>query len=125
MSKVLSASDVFAAEDLASDLFPVPEWGGEILLKQMNAFTTTEMTKAVEANRELGMYVIIVFTAKNEDGSPMFTMDDVEKLKLKNFNLLNRLQRACLQLNSRGRDEIKNVLSEAPTGASPIDSQKN
>lgn len=124
MSKVLSAGDVFAAEDLAIELFPVPEWGGDITLKQMDAFTTTEMTKAVEANRELGMYIVIVFTARNANGTPMFTMEDVEKLKQKNFNLLNRLQMACLKLNSSGK-ETKNVLSEAPTGASPTDSPKS
>lgn len=128
MSKALSAAEIFAAQDLSEDYVTVPEWGGDVRLKQMTAFETMAMTKDMDApeNKGLGMYVILVHTARNEDDSHLFTVDDIEKLKLKNFNVLNRLQTAALKLNRMGSGvDLKKALSEAGTVVSPTDSPKN
>lgn len=128
MSKVLTAADVFAAKDLAEDLVPVPEWGGDIKLKQMNAAETMAMTKDMEANKGDGMFIILVHTARAEDDSHLFTHEQIDRLREKNFNILNFLQRKALSLNRMGGVEtvaLKKDSSEAVTGDSPTASPKN
>lgn len=130
MSKVLTAEDIFAAQDLTEDLVAVPEWGGDVRLKQLSAKATIEMTKEIEdpANKGLGMFLVLVHMALKEDGSKAFTVDDIEKLKTKNFNILNRLQMAALKLNRSGAASgvaLKKDLSEAVIEGSPTDSPKS
>jgi uncharacterized membrane protein YkvI len=114
---LLSAAAMIAAADLTQEIVEVPEWGGNVLLVQLSAVETAMFTRAmhiVEDNE--GMYVMVMFCARNEDKSFAFdffgvneqgkTIIDVEKfraiieqLKSKSMPVLTRLQRVAMRLN--------------------------
>lgn len=108
---LLSAAQIFESQDLKEETIDVPEWGGPIRLVQMTAAESAELTKKIAAS-ESGMYLMVIFSAKNEQGERIFTEEDVERLKLKNFNTLNLLQRRALALNAQ-TEQQKEALKKA------------
>jgi hypothetical protein len=99
---LLSASQIFDAVDLKEDVVDVTEWGGKIRLVQLTAAESMQLTRDMDTKENVGngMYLMLVYSARNEQNERLFTLDDVEKLKLKNFNVLNMLQNRALRLNA-------------------------
>ncbi len=111
---LISASRIFEAEDLAEHIEEVPEWSnedgtpGRLRLVQMTAAENIELTTLVGESKETivdGMFLILVYCAKDEEGKRIFTKEDVVKLREKNFHVINRLQQLCLRLNKTGAAE--------------------
>lgn len=103
-STLLTAAQIRDAVDLKEDTIEVPEWGGSVRLVQMTAAESLEMSKLmdVQSNAEDGIFLMLVFSAKDAEGNRVFTLEDVLELKKKNFNVLNTLQRAAIALNKNG-----------------------
>lgn len=106
---LLSASDILDAPDLADDYVSVPEWPipgtkepGVVRLMQLNAEDSMALTREMSdiKNEDLGMFIVLVRCARNVDGAPIFTDEDIIKLKKKSMKVLNRLQLKALQLNA-------------------------
>lgn len=93
---------ILDANDLKSVVESVPEWGVEVRFKQLTAEATLKMTEEMDLpeNKGLGMFLVIIASAINEDGTPIFTRDDIEALKKKSLPVLNRLQRVALRVNA-------------------------
>lgn len=108
---VLSKSDILGADDLKIERVPVPEWPGKdgqpgiIVLRQMSAAESMAITKLMIDNSTDGMFIILAASAIDDNGERLFTMDDIEALRGKSMKVLDRLQRACLRLNSMLGDE--------------------
>lgn len=121
---LLSAAAIKSAVDLTEETIEVPEWGGSVRLVQMTAKESGEFTKELRTlqGEESGMFLMLVYSAKDEQGNRVLTGEDVEELKKKNINVLIRLQRIALRLNAWGREEqiaIKNGSSVAEIAATP------
>lgn len=106
---LLSASNILDAPDLAEEYVPVPEWPdpvtkepGVIRLMQLNAEDSMALTREMSdiKNEDLGMFIVLVRCARDADGLPIFTDEDIIKLKKKSMKVLNRLQLKALQLNA-------------------------
>jgi hypothetical protein len=114
---LLSATSVLDAPDLKEEIVEIPEWPadgapGKLRLLEMDAERTQLFTTAMETHGVDGMSVILIFCAVNEDGALLFTMDDLARMRKKNFRVLDRLQRICLRLNgmgAEGRAILKNA----------------
>lgn len=131
----LSAADILDAKDLEHVDEQVPEWGGEVRLRQLDASNTLEMTESMNASPKDGMFIILVYTAVDpETDQHLFPLSgsDVEKreqlaahvlgLRRKSFRVLSRLQKAAMTVNKMGpqaRAEAKNVLGETAIVVSP------
>lgn len=137
MSTAFTRDMIKQAPDLELLREPVPEWGGEdfvLLLQEMSAADAMSFRKLLSdddggGHGLEGMFLIIIFCAVNEQREKLFTLDtddegrfvDVEMLKTKNLDVLNRLQLVCLKLNGMGQKagvDLKKGLSEAVTDAS-------
>jgi len=137
MSQILSANDIFD-NDLDLEVIEelVPEWKGKdgepgiVRLRQMNAEDSTAFTEEMEKpeNKQEGMFIILVWSAVDAENKPLFTHEDIARLKKKNMRVLNRLQMAALRLNSmipKKKEEIKNDSGEEAIAGSRTDSPKN
>ena len=115
---LLTSSQVLDAKDLEEHTEEVPEWPnpdgspGRIRLVQLNAIENIELIEAVKTGGDViadggmdGMFIILVFMARDEKGGRVFTMEDVERLRKKNFHVINRLQQRCLKLNKTGLEQ--------------------
>jgi len=106
---LLSAAQILAAEDLSHEDHEVPEWGGTVRLQQMSAEESMAFTKelkevnaAAGEGQNLGMFLMLVHSARYLDGKRIFTVADLPGLKRKSIDVLNRLQRITLKLNKMG-----------------------
>lgn len=123
----LTAEDIFEIDDTKPQRYEVPEWqkGGKpgvLWIRALPASRHLDMRKRVSAVPDDGMFLMVIAACCNEQGRPIFTMEDIEKLKEKNFNILDRLQRKALYINGMGPDpdlKLKNVSGEVATDASP------
>jgi len=126
---LLTAVDILGSEDLVSEEVEVPEWPdskgqpGRIRLRQLNAEESMRLTEEMllKENEKAGMFIMLVRCAVNEDGSRVFTEEDIPALKKKSFRVLERLQRVALRLQSMDKQSevaLKNVSSEAASVAS-------
>lgn len=109
---LLSASQIFDAVDLKDDVVSVPEWGGSIRLVQLTAEESMQLTKEMltAEGAANGIYLMLVYSARDAEGKRLFTLEDIERLKFKNFNVLNMLQTRSLALNhmdAKSREALK------------------
>lgn len=110
---LLSAAQIFSAADLAFEVVELPEWNGSIRVVEMSAADSVLFSGIMDATKnELGMYLIIVFTARDDDGNRLFagdTVDEImphiEALKKKSIHVLMRVQQAALRVNKMGVKE--------------------
>lgn len=113
MSKLLSKESILRAEDLKVVDERVAEWPdtdgqpGVVRFRQMSADESMKITKLMvgESGAD-GMFIILVASAIDEAGEPLFTMEDIAALRGKSMKVLNRLQRVCLRLNSMIDSEV-------------------
>lgn len=111
----LTADDIFDAVDQILVRIEIPEWqkGGKpgvLFIRQLPAYVHLEMRKKVSATPDDGMFLMVAAACCDAQGIPVFTSDQIEKLKQKSWNVLDRLQRKCLFVNKMGKDpDVKEV----------------
>lgn len=97
--KILSADDIFAAEDIQTCEVDVPEWGGTVVLKMLTGEQMIAFWEKNKKSESEAMANLIAMSAVKPDGSPLFTEEQVSRLKKKSFKAMTRLQDAALKLN--------------------------
>ncbi|MGN5354331.1 hypothetical protein ACQ4P5_20225 [Ralstonia sp. L16] len=118
-----------AALQLKTEAVPVPELGGDVLISEMSgvardAYYAKEQT---DENRPLSLRQadLIVCSAVDESGAPLFDESDVEQLRHLKAEILDRLASTAARINglTKGAQEAATKNSEAaPSGASGSDS---
>lgn len=110
-SKILSAAEILAADDLQTVDVEVPEWGGVVRLRSL---TGEEISKIIDATSQRGAdraLQIVALCAIDEKGATLFTSEQLADLQKKNLKVLLRLQTAAMRLNdldAGGEAEAKN-----------------
>lgn len=94
--KILSAADVFAAQDSKRVEIDVPEWGGIILVQSLTGEDAATLTGA---NRAEGIARIVALSCVDEQGERLFTVDDIKRLQKKSFRAMVRVQDVVMELN--------------------------
>lgn len=112
-STLLTREQILSVQDIRYDIVHVPLWGGDVKLKQLNADQQFALSGLLDLkeNAGLGMYLILTIMAVDEHDVPIFTKDDVAALKVKNFHVLNLLQRRAVTLNGAD-DATKEALKK-------------
>ena len=104
---VLTAADIYASRDLDVHEELVSEWKdkdgnpGLVLLHQLDAEESMQLTREMDTTDrgKDGIFILLVYCARNRDGVRLFSIDDIDKLRHKSFKVLNRLQRIELRPN--------------------------
>lgn len=128
---LLTADRIRKVRDLAFEDVPVPEWPNEdgspgtVRIQEMSAVDSLNMHDLVQAHPDDGIYLMLVYSAVDNDGAHLFdvstpekVMEEVATLRGKNIHVLNTLQRVALKLNRR-KIADPNASSEAASAASP------
>lgn len=103
---LLSAACILEVEDLAHEDVQVKEWGGVVRIRQLDAEGLSNLTAEMEKpeNAKQGIFIMLIATATDLEGNPLFKGEDLEKLKRKNPRVMNRLQRVAIRLNQIGEE---------------------
>lgn len=92
----------------------VPEFGNDLTLK-VSVMTVAERANFDEAYRLIKESerainfrpLLLVFTVKDENGQPVFSVDDVEQIKQLNSLAVVRLSDVALRLNKMLKDDVE------------------
>jgi len=104
---VLTAADILGSSDLEVSEELVPEWKdasgqpGVVLLHQLDAEETLQLTREMDTKEAAadGIFIVLVYCARDRAGNRLFTKEDIPALKRKSFKVLSHLQRRALALN--------------------------
>jgi hypothetical protein len=104
---LLTREEIFAAEDSQHVDVLIPEWSKPdrkcyVRLRSLTAaeaIAFAEETAASGENLRKSAVRIVLLTAVDDNNKEVFTKDDLEGIKGKNFKAILRLQDAALRLN--------------------------
>lgn len=100
---LLTRDQILSANDLQTRDVQVPEWGGDVRLRQLSALQVTRWRDLPESDTK---YVaLLVSSIVDETGATIFTAEDVDALAQKNIRTVELLMRAAFELNKLGGDD--------------------
>jgi hypothetical protein len=110
----LTRTDILEADDTRYETVQCPEWGGDVRLRSISgakrdAYESSLMEErggSRKMNLRNARAKLIVLTAVDEDGRPLFTSDDLRALGAKNAAPLDRLFDAARKLAGMSDDDI-------------------
>lgn len=113
----LSKAQIIQAVDIKSELVSVPEWGGEVLVREFSgsdrdAFEAS-MVKVNEAGERtadlsnMRAKLVSMCLIDEETGERMFGLDELELLGKKSAAALERVFRVCQRLNGLGNQDVQ------------------
>lgn len=106
---MLTREAILAARPAVLEPFEVPEWGGTIYIKAMNAGEFTQWQVAArDLNAESGSVAVslLIATVTDDSGKPLFTADDMAALLAMPNTVVLRVYRAAA---------ARNIVSEEDT----------
>ena len=107
--KRLTRLDILNANDLPREEVDCPEWGGSVLVRGLTLGELSQLTSGGGSTIDLNTTALVACVI-GDDGSPVFTKDDIEALKAKNSVPLMRLVQAINRLSGltqEASDELK------------------
>ena len=118
----LTKEQILAAPDLASEVVPVPEWNGEVIVRALSEAERQTLLadydeKALDTRAKLCALAIV-----DEAGKPLFSPADVQALQGKNAAAIDRVFEVAKRLGGLGKGEIeeaKKNSASTTTAASP------
>lgn len=105
---MLTREQILKAQALKTKTINIPEWGGEISLRQMTSldrFAFLDELEKIKETKEgrdkdlIASALFVVWTAVDEDGKRIFQDSDVEALTVSNPQVIQRLVSHCGALN--------------------------
>lgn len=122
---LLSKDAILAAEDLATEVVPVPEWGGAVTVRSMtgvdrdafessiNRIEKDPSTGQDKQVRDLDNFRarLCAATMVNANGKLLFpNPEDVVKLGKKNSKALDRVMKVAQRLNGIGAEDVEQLV---------------
>jgi len=111
---VLTKEQIQAADDRKPIKVSVPEWGGDVYVKIMSgrdrdAFESYRVLKP-EGERMVDIRAhMVILTAVDEDGRPLFTMDDIGWITNKSAAALDKIYEVSSEANGISEADIKEL----------------
>jgi len=117
---MLSRDAILAAEDRSFEEVPCPEWGGTVRLRSITGAQRDSYEQSLvqqrgnsrQMNMRNARAKLIVLCAVDENGSPLFTEQDVAALSRKNAKPLDRLFDACRRLTGLSDDDVDKLTED-------------
>lgn len=118
---ILTREQILKADDLKTETVPVPEWGGEVIVRTMTGTARDEYDKSLISQKSSDEETdeknyldnararLCAFTIIDEAGNLVFDEDDIIEFGKKSSLALNRVFDVAKRLNGLGVDEIKEM----------------
>lgn len=117
--RVLDRMAILGAYDLPVEAVEVPQWEGSVMVRSLNGAQRIEYEQRCEALRKAKpddpdtnmnlILLLVVFTAVDANGAPIFTEDDLPDLKQKNFDACKVVFEKALVLNGMRPADIEEL----------------
>ncbi len=125
----LSRDDVLRAQDFETREVEVPEWGGTILVRELNAEEVEEVGLGqldAQGNRDLrkvaGLRVkVISWATIDEEGKRLFLAKDVQQLGKRSSQTVQRVFDVIQELSGISAEETRPLTIECPHCTEPFE----
>lgn len=125
----LSRDDILNADDMKTEVFPVPEWGGDVRLRTLTAFQRDRFEASMnevrggkqKQNLQNLRARLCSLCIVDEDGKPIFVSGDVSRLGEKSAAALDRVFTKCSEMNGLSGSDIEELtegFEETPSESS-------
>ena len=128
---LLSREQILEAKDIQTKVISVPEWGGDIMIKQLSAKEYNDITMSMVNIRKMAAkqiskknsdnvedainesaiknqkILLIVKSVVDENMKPLFTEADMELLYQKNTNVVDKIIAEIEEFNSVSTEDTK------------------
>jgi len=89
---LLTREQILSADDVKTEIVPVPEWGGEVRVRGMTGLERDRFeAKAVDEDFENVRAAYAAATIIDEDGNNLFDAEDITELGDKSSSALQRV----------------------------------
>jgi len=112
----LKREQILKAKDLQTAEVEVPEWGGSVRVRTMTgearqAFQESINTPKGKLPKNM-IEALVIATAVDDDGEPLFVQDDIAELKKKSSLALQRVFEVAAELNGLTDKSIDKISGE-------------
>ena len=121
---ILTKEQIQAVDDLRSRIVSVdvPEWGGSVNIRPMDVRELDEYSNDAMRSKATGLRDfrtrLVAYCLCDENGKRLFTEKDIDALAGKSGTVMDRLYRACDELNDIGPKKIEDIAGNLPAGQS-------
>lgn len=113
----LTRDQILAASDLPTREVPVPEWGGEVIVRSMTLIERERYeTDNVKDKGEHALARLIALCCVDETGETLFRPEDVPALERKSGTALLRVLIAAQELNGLGVNGLASAEKNSASG---------
>lgn len=116
-TNILTKSTILAANDLPSESVPVPEWGGDVLVRTMSG-TDRDAFEASLLDKDGRMQNVrarlVALSLCDANGARLFEDNEIAALGLKSARALDRVFSVAQRLNGIGAEQA--VAVKKPKG---------
>lgn len=122
----LTKEQILQASDKVTEEVPVPEWGGEVLVRNLTgkerdeyeASITLQTRQGVKVNLAQARSKLLVKTIVGEDGERLFDDKDIQLLGDKSAQALQRVFDVATRLSGLSKEDVEELLGNSEDGQS-------
>lgn len=125
---ILTKAQILAAPDLVTELVPVPEWGGEVLVRSLTGtardqyeadfllIDTSRGKPSYDMDLENARARLVALSVVDESGTLIFSDDDVIELGKKSASALDRVYAASKRISGLSDDDVEELRKNSRRG---------
>lgn len=107
----LTKEQILSADDLKQELVEVPEWGGEVLVRELrgrerDAFEEGSLDKQRNLKMTNMRARLVAMSVIDDEGERLFTSKEALELGEKSASALNRLFEVCCKISGITSDDV-------------------
>lgn len=129
---LLTAKEILTADDLEHEIVPVPEWGGDVMVRGMTGAERDKFESSLRDEKKGGEALNLTnvraklasLTICDESGKRLFKEADVQALSQKSAAALQRVFAVAQRLSGIQDTDVDDMVDEIetdPTDALPSD----
>lgn len=111
---ILGRDAILNADDRRTKVVPVPEWGGEVMIRSLSGKERDEfeaslqVTRGTKTKQNIANFRarLLALCIVNENGERLFVAADIPRLGDKSVAALQRVFNACNELNGLSDEDV-------------------
>jgi hypothetical protein len=123
---ILSRTQILSAHDIGTLTVPVPEWGGDVIVRGMSGTERDAFEASVVSMRNGDTAVdmrnvrakLVATCVIGEDGKRLFTDEDVTELGEKSASAINRVFEVAQRLSGLTKEDVTALGKASASAAS-------
>lgn len=118
MGNILTRDQIAKIDDLRKESVDVPEWGGSVLVRELNGrerdmLETTMLAGGAGRNVDNVRARVVAMTVVDEAGKQVFTLKDIEMLGQKSARAVGRIYSAAMRLSTMEPKDIEDTAKKS------------